>query len=790
MAGDFTASVQINGDAGAAISELKKLTDTVKGATDQIGANFSSLKDAAGMVTGAMAGIGAALAGGAMFKAAIDATKAWEGSAVGLGKALNISATQASVYETAIETVGGTTDDISAAMQGLTRQIRTHEDALNQMGLKTRDANGNLRNMNDIMMDAIGVVNSYQAGADRNIAAQTLFGRGVSAGSAALKLNSDVMKEAAQDAEDLGLAVGQRSVDAYKENKHAMEEAGLVMTGMQKAIGDALMPVLTSLAEWFRSIGPAAITVIKGALGGIISLFWALVAAVNITMDVWNTLAHVFIETLGHMGSILNKFVHGDFKGAWAEAGDAFHDVAKNIRQGFNDIVDDGKAAASKIANLFTNDDQEAKKPAGGSKRMGETKPQRNPDDRFAEWKVALDKIKDAEGQFRAHDIAADIEYWQQKLSAVTGNSEADKKLRTKIEEQILADKRKLQAEDLKLDEEAALQRRNIALAEVETRKQAIIDQFDAGEISKLQELAGLRQLEEQKYQIELQGLQERLKLVEFDRVEKQKAMDAIELLEKQHGADMLKIDRDAIRERMKPWNDFFKSINKGFEDSIAGMIRGTTTLAGAMRNLFQSILQTLAQTVAKMVADWATGEIKKTVLTQSYTGIRTALVKMGLLEETTAQTAASATTTSTKATEATAVISSNAGEAASGAAASASSIPYIGWILAGVAFAEVLSMVMGAKGNVKSAAGGYDIPSGVNPMAQLHADEMVLPAKYADVIRGMADDNGGGSGAGAVHLHVHALDAKDVKKYFQNNAHVLAPALQRIRRNMVPVSI
>jgi hypothetical protein len=42
------------------------------------------------------------------------------------------------------------------------------------------------------------------------------------------------------------------------------------------------------------------------------------------------------------------------------------------------------------------------------------------------------------------------------------------------------------------------------------------------------------------------------------------------------------------------------------------------------------------------------------------------------------------------------------------------------------------------------SAADGYDIPAGVNPMTQLHEKEMVLPAKYADTIRTMTGTDGG----------------------------------------------
>lgn len=39
----------------------------------------------------------------------------------------------------------------------------------------------------------------------------------------------------------------------------------------------------------------------------------------------------------------------------------------------------------------------------------------------------------------------------------------------------------------------------------------------------------------------------------------------------------------------------------------------------------------------------------------------------------------------------------------------------------------------------------GYDVPAGINPMTQLHAREMVLPANLADTVRGMAAAGGGG---------------------------------------------
>jgi len=58
----------------------------------------------------------------------------------------------------------------------------------------------------------------------------------------------------------------------------------------------------------------------------------------------------------------------------------------------------------------------------------------------------------------------------------------------------------------------------------------------------------------------------------------------------------------------------------------------------------------------------------------------------------------------------------------------------------------------------------------------------MVLPAKYADTIRDMAE--GGGSGGGDVHFHIKALDAADVRSYLKKNSHAMAPGLRQLARN------
>jgi hypothetical protein len=89
----------------------------------------------------------------------------------------------------------------------------------------------------------------------------------------------------------------------------------------------------------------------------------------------------------------------------------------------------------------------------------------------------------------------------------------------------------------------------------------------------------------------------------------------------------------------------------------------------------------------------------------------------------------------------------------------------------------------------MRSAAGGYDIPTGINPVTQLHSQEMVLPAKYADVIRSMSDDRQSASQAsGDVHMHVHTQSTSDFARFLKANSHVMAPSLRQMARNFTPV--
>lgn len=145
------------------------------------------------------------------------------------------------------------------------------------------------------------------------------------------------------------------------------------------------------------------------------------------------------------------------------------------------------------------------------------------------------------------------------------------------------------------------------------------------------------------------------------------------------------------------------------------------------------------------------------------------------------------------KAGEAIKSIMMYAWEAMAGAFKAMVSIPYIGPVLAVAAGASALALVGGIAGNIKSARGGYDIPSGVNPVTQLHEEEMVLPKQHANTIRALGRSMSGGgmseqpAYAGDMgmmpNINIQAWDSKDVKKFMKKHGRELAGGLKSHRR-------
>jgi hypothetical protein len=324
-----------------------------------------------------------------------------------------------------------------------------------------------------------------------------------------------------------------------------------------------------------------------------------------------------------------------------------------------------------------------------------------------------------------------------------------------------------------KLEQMQVDARRNASLHGLAMERDRLSQSKQLGDISGAEELAALRDLEERKYRIELKAAEDRAALVAADPIAYQQAMDKIAQIKQQHDLEMQRNSAAMALEQRQEALQMFQPVTNAFEKSINGMIQGTLTFSQAMRNMAQSIVLEFVNMGVKMVAQWLAAEAAKTLASRTGTAVRSTL-----------EQSAAVASKSIAVTSANVEIGAKAAGAAAGAAQSQASIPFAGWGLAAAAFASVMALVLGAKSVVASAAGGFDIPAGLNPMTQLHEREMVLPAEHADTIRGLS----GTGGQQPINIQLSTFDTQGVKRFLMDNGNVIADSLRAQARNFKTV--
>jgi hypothetical protein len=287
---------------------------------------------------------------------AVAATAEMTEQAMDLARVLGSSTNEAQAWRLALEDVGAQQSDLEGAARGLARQLKEGEADMQAMGLQTRDTAGQLRPMNELLVDAIEVLNQHKEGADRALAAQQLFGRGVDTSSKLLLVNRDTLQEATQTMGELGLEVGAKAVAAWKDYDAATDRAGFGLKGLANTAGTVLMPALTDLIKAFNAAMPAAITVVRGALGGLVTAFEGLKNGVVIVWETLKAFVVSVVEPVRAVGEALGRLMVGDFRGAAEQIRAVPATITTAWSQAMERIAENSQRTRDRIGAIWSGD--------------------------------------------------------------------------------------------------------------------------------------------------------------------------------------------------------------------------------------------------------------------------------------------------------------------------------------------------------------------------------------------------------------------------------------------------
>jgi hypothetical protein len=721
MATQNATGFAVGADVNPFEAAMRRMVDAARGGQAGVGSALGSLATGplAGLKT-AFAAISTLLAGGFM-TGAITETALMTEKAMDLGRALGVSTNQARAIQIALEDIGAAEGEFESAAKGMVRQIAKNEEQINAMGLATRDAAGNLRPMNELMADAIKVLGTYKEGTDRMLASQLIFGRGLDASSKLMLYNQEVQDDATATMEKMGLTVGENSVEAWHRFDDATDTARFGVQGMKKAIGDSLMPVATTLVNMFASLMPAAIVAVRGALSGLTAGFLFVKNGVVVLWETINAFIYSVIEPLRGLNEMLGKAMVGDFAGAAS----AFKAIGKNVGDvwagSMERMTQSSRDTADQVYKLFSADTAPG---SGGGPGQGTRSAPRTPDAPDKALKIKIDREPKEASAMQTYEAALtqhklvfeqenallefskqrELDYWREIINTYTVGSKdrtAIAQKMGKLELDMLRESAKDKAAITQLHAEDWKAETLDYIAELEAR--AVFER-DEGTSTQAAFLARLAAFHQMRLQAELEFIAQKIEVAKLDPEQNVVTLEQLEMqkleLKRKYAALARDIGLQAAAEQRGPMDAILGTINQSFSTMTTSLLTNWRNLGTALRGVLSNIGQSIIQEVvlkplqAKIIA-WA----RERALTMASIG-------------------------------------ANAAEAGSGGASAMASIPYVGPVLAVAAMMMLLSQVGAMKSQVPSAAMGYSVPRGLDPLTQLHEQEMVLPASIANPLR------------------------------------------------------
>lgn len=754
-----------------------QMSEALTQAADKINSSFGGIQGTLLKLNMTLFAIQGVLSGGRLFGEVIGDSLKLTGEVTKLHKAFGMSYEEASQLNVALKLTGQTADDFAGIAFKLLKQINSNGKGLEGMGLQLKDAHGNMLPLMDIMKSGASLLLQYKEGVDRDEAAMSLFGRSAQESMNILKLNTQVMERAKQMAEQYGIVVGPDGAVQARAYKQEQAAIGIVMEAMRDKIAEAAMPELMKLAGWFTDVGPTAIEVITFSLKHLIQFVEETVLAFRLCWNDLKGISDMMTTTFGTMGAVVVSALKGNFKDIPTILEEGGRQIEQVEKTHMDNYVRLNQEAADRVKKLWSEnkaaggggeaDTKDGKRTWQGKKDSG------SQGNVFQEWKSALEQKKESEGEYFKSSLAMEQVYWQEKLILVTGNSRKEVLLRQQIQHELYGIHKQQASEDRAIEAERLSHQQAMARVGVEQRREELRLKTELGGQSNAQEAQALRGFTDKEYDIDLDALNKRMELYKDDAKEYQKLLDQKELMLEEHKLQVKKIEADQAAAQLKTIQQYLQPVSSAFDSSVKGMIAGTTTMHKAMANIGQAIAAEFMNLGVKIGTNWIATEILKTQATLAGVEARTAAEEGGA-------------TQSLLISSGTAIkgILNDAWEAMAGAFKAIVGIPVVGPAMAPAAGAAAFAAVAGFAGNIASARGGYDIPGGINPLTQLHEKEMVLPEKYADVVRSVAGQGGSRGGGDVHHYHIHAMDVKSFAEYVKSNSHVLPPAIQRAARN------
>ena len=231
-------------DAGKDHETLEK---AAKAAAKVIG---KTLKAAADTAAVALAAMGAAAA--AAMKAGFDAAEgagAYADELLTMASTTGLTTEELQKYGYASNFVDTSLDTITGSMTKLEKGMASGSDAFDKLGVSTTNADGSMRDAQDVFWDCIDALGGVANETERDQLAMELMGKGAKELNPLIEAGSEAFKGYGEEAANMGTVFSQENLNKMGSFDDSMQRMNAAATGLGNAIGLTLIPAFQPLVD-------------------------------------------------------------------------------------------------------------------------------------------------------------------------------------------------------------------------------------------------------------------------------------------------------------------------------------------------------------------------------------------------------------------------------------------------------------------------------------------------------------------------------------------------------------
>lgn len=233
---------------------------------------------------------------------------------------------------------------LSGSINKLSKNMAEGSDGFKKLGIETRNSDGTLRNVKDVLYDVADATQAMGDGAGKVAVLQEIFGKSAAALIPTLNEGSAGMKEMADMAERLGLVIDDKTAEASDKFNDTLDLLQDSSKGMARQMAAELLPTLNDIAgAMFDNTGKSdTFKIAADALGIVLKTLYTAAVIVG-----------GYLKTLGGdigaTAAAIMAAAHGDFSGAADIMKERAKDVEQEWRDRMKNIADVWTGASAKV---------------------------------------------------------------------------------------------------------------------------------------------------------------------------------------------------------------------------------------------------------------------------------------------------------------------------------------------------------------------------------------------------------------------------------------------------------